>query len=416
MNEAQVRELLRGSGDRVGVGPVPHGGIARRARRHRGRVAAAAAATIVAVALMGAGVAQPWASGPDQRDRGSDGVDVASTDSLGISEGMRLLGINGVAVEVPESWPVIDYVCGGPDEDYVYYSSDLRATARCPVLSRRDVSSVGIGAIDSIVGRWATRGMEPAGLVSGLTVMEKGEVCRSSLPGQCTLRFAVPEAGVFFEVSVKGPGGEHLLETIRSSLRVLPEGITTVPFDPNTTTEQRIEALRQAGFEVDVVEVYRPELDSGVFLSTEPGLGSAIPDGGRVTVLVSGATETTPGSTDTEADRTLSTDEFSLAVRTAEEAQSKVTGTFVGATAVARGTPGLGKQGCTDTRLIRIRIVWKADASFYHGGVPGGPPDGPRKAQLITINAATGDICRQGASYRNVGASSGETLLYGSRP
>jgi hypothetical protein len=114
----------------------------------------------------------------------------------------------------------------------------------------------------------------------------------------------------------------------------------------------------------------------------------------------------------------LPRDERALATRIAKHQQAKVTGTFVGATAFATyGTPFDRGSTCdVDQRFVNVRLVWEADADFTHGGTPNGPPDGPRKAVLITVDPATGRVCETGARYREVGAADGETLLYGAWP
>jgi len=110
--------------------------------------------------------------------------------------------------------------------------------------------------------------------------------------------------------------------------------------------------------------------------------------------------------------------DHALALRIAHEQQRKVKGTFIGATAfTSTGTP-FDPQGQCDNGMayLNVRLVWKADANFVHGGVPGGPPDGPRKALLVTADRGTGKVCEIGAMYRAVGANPGETLLYGTWP
>ncbi len=110
--------------------------------------------------------------------------------------------------------------------------------------------------------------------------------------------------------------------------------------------------------------------------------------------------------------------DHALALRIAREQQSKVTGTFVGATVFPSTGGPFDPQGQCDhgKSYLNIRLVWDADASFIHGGVPGGPPDGPRKALIITVERGTGAVCEIGATYRDVGANPGETLLYGTWP
>lgn len=114
----------------------------------------------------------------------------------------------------------------------------------------------------------------------------------------------------------------------------------------------------------------------------------------------------------------LTPEEVTVATSIGKQKQGEVEGTFIGATAFATiGTP-FDRGGLCDQskRLVTIRLVWKADANFVHGGVPGGPPDGPRKALLITVYPATEQVCETGAVYRNVGANPSETLLYGEWP
>lgn len=114
----------------------------------------------------------------------------------------------------------------------------------------------------------------------------------------------------------------------------------------------------------------------------------------------------------------LTSADRALATRIARDQQRKVTGTFIGATGfTSTGTPFDPDGRCDNGRpYLNVRLVWKADASFTHGGVPGGPPAGPRKALVITASPGTGTVCETGAMYRNVGARTGETLLYGTWP
>jgi hypothetical protein len=106
------------------------------------------------------------------------------------------------------------------------------------------------------------------------------------------------------------------------------------------------------------------------------------------------------------------------AVGAARTEQATVHGTFVSATAI-EGREGLGRgpsntgHNCTSGRVLTVRLIWLADAGFVHGGVPGAPPDGPRKALLLTTDATTGVVCLVGAQYSRVQPRPGETFLYG---
>jgi hypothetical protein len=109
--------------------------------------------------------------------------------------------------------------------------------------------------------------------------------------------------------------------------------------------------------------------------------------------------------------------EYTAAMKAAHQVQGTVKGTFVSATATAG--PGRVRQSntghpCTSGRVVRVRLIWMAGASFMHGGFAGpGPPDGPRQALSVTADAATGQPCLIGASYSHVAPRPGETFLYG---
>jgi hypothetical protein len=114
----------------------------------------------------------------------------------------------------------------------------------------------------------------------------------------------------------------------------------------------------------------------------------------------------------------LSGQEYAAALKTAHQVQATVTGTFVSATAWAG--PGQVRDSntghtCTSGRVVHVRLIWMAGASFMHGGTVGAPRDGPRQALIVTADAATGQPCLIGASYSHVQPRPGETFLYGPR-
>ena len=110
--------------------------------------------------------------------------------------------------------------------------------------------------------------------------------------------------------------------------------------------------------------------------------------------------------------------ERAAALTAAHQVQQGVHGTFL----VATYRPDAGQQGqsntghdCTSGRTVLVRLVWKADANFVHGGADGAPPDGPRKALIVTADATTGTPCLVGASYADDDPRPGELYLYGPR-
>jgi hypothetical protein len=110
--------------------------------------------------------------------------------------------------------------------------------------------------------------------------------------------------------------------------------------------------------------------------------------------------------------------ERAVALKAAHREQQTITGTFL----VATYQPDAGEiassntgHPCTPGHTLLIRLLWKDDASFVHGGTVGGPPDGRHKALLLTVNVPSGEICLVGASYAHDDPKPGEIYLYGSR-
>jgi hypothetical protein len=103
------------------------------------------------------------------------------------------------------------------------------------------------------------------------------------------------------------------------------------------------------------------------------------------------------------------------ALAAAHQVKLTVHGTFL----LATYRPDAGQRGPSNTghpcphHTVEVRLIWKDDANFTHGGVPGGAPDGPRKALLVTADAASGVPCLIGASYSHVRPGPHEIYLFG---
>ena len=94
-------------------------------------------------------------------------------------------------------------------------------------------------------------------------------------------------------ITEREDGEQAIFQQLRESLRLLPEGTTTVPFTPNGTLAARIADLEAAGLTVDVVETL-VGTEPGVFLGAEPDLGTAVPENSTVTLTVSGKPDNFP--------------------------------------------------------------------------------------------------------------------------
>ncbi|CUR59084.1 exported hypothetical protein [metagenome] len=223
-------------------------------------------------------------------------------------EGSRWVGYGQVVVAVPDWWTTGETQCLAPVEDTVYF--DSAATVDCqdpPAPSTvREVSALAVLDATRGYAENEVRSMEPIAEASGREVVERSG-CEEWFPGVCRHLFAVPSEGVAFAVTI-AESGDGDYETIRDSLRILPDGLTTVPLeiygpsgwtptwgaDPLAVTVL-VEAIESAGLRVETTTLERADggdlaagLVPGSLLDVEPQLGSVIEVGGTVTLTVAG--------------------------------------------------------------------------------------------------------------------------------
>lgn len=220
-------------------------------------------------------------------------------------EGMRWVGMDDVVVAVPDWWTTGETKCLTPVEDTVYFDSTAMTDCSNEPSSNTVASVSALAVLEGTCcyGEWKRRDMEP---VDGSPAVELAG-CDEWFEGVCRRLFALPGTEVVFAVTIAEEGdGDY--EAIRDSIRVLPEGLTTVPlrvgsgFTPGWGTEpslvdDTVRATERAGLQVKVEEV-RPgrgrdvglgsDLPRGSLLSVEPAPGSVVADGARVTVTVVG--------------------------------------------------------------------------------------------------------------------------------
>ncbi len=267
-----------------------------RRRRRRWMVAGAAALT-AAVALSGVAVQRAL----------DDPVDVAPAQQVPTPpDGMRYVGAGQAVVAVPEWWTTGETQCLTPVETTVAWFSGAVADCADPAPEGvvREVSFLEVMDATSGYGEYIVRTMEPIEPVDGVEVLE-ATGCDGWYPGTCRRLFAVPSAGIAFAVTLAdAEDGDY--ETIRDSLRILPEGVTTVPLDagfggytPSYRDEPEVvsslvKKIEAAGLVAEVVQAPPPGPDSdlaadlvpGSYLGAQPELGSAIEKGDTVTITV----------------------------------------------------------------------------------------------------------------------------------
>ena len=224
-------------------------------------------------------------------------------------DGMRWVGSGRVVVAVPDWWTTGETTCSTPVEDTVYF--DPSVVADCVDTSAtaavREVSALAVLDGTGGYGEKELRTMRAVSEVSGHEVLER-DGCEGWFEGVCRRLFAVPDEGVVFAVTI-AEEGDGSYEDIRDSVRILPDGLTTVPLaihhdrTPSwgagpRATEALVAELEEAGLRVDVETVAPPDGDSdggdyvslpaGSLLEVSPSLGSVIEEGGTLTVSVAG--------------------------------------------------------------------------------------------------------------------------------
>jgi hypothetical protein len=241
--------------------------------------------------------------------RGVDGPDSTTGPSAlpAAPEGTRWVGMNRVVVAVPDWWTTGETQCLKPVEDTVYFESG--AMTDCSdephPATLREVSALAVLDGTCCYGEHELRSMTPVTEVDGHQVVAR-EGCEEWFRGVCRRLFGVPDLGVVFAVTIADEGdGDH--EAIRDSVRVLPDGLTTVPlevgsgFTPGYGTEPSlvddvVAAVEKAGLQADVTRVspragdggLTGDLPPGSLLEVSPAPGSVVENGATVTITVLG--------------------------------------------------------------------------------------------------------------------------------
>ncbi len=282
--------------DPPGLDALVDGAETIRRRRRRWTVAGAAALT-AAVVVSGVVV-----------QRAFDGPDTATPAGPIPSppDGTRYVGAGSAVVAVPEWWTTGETQCLTPVETTVAWFSGAVADCPDPVPDDvvREVSFLEVMDATSGYGEYMLRSMEPIEPVDGVEVFE-ATGCDDWYVGTCRRLFAVPSEGVMFGVTLAdAEDGDY--ETIRDSLRILPDDLTTVPLDAGfggytpawgddrEVVPSLVRKIEKAGLRAEIVQAPPPgpgadlvaDLVPGSYLGAEPELGSPIEAGGLVTITV----------------------------------------------------------------------------------------------------------------------------------
>lgn len=196
--------------------------------------------------------------------------------------GTRWQGGNGVVVAVPEDWETITDVCADPEVAGVRYLSRAQLTARCAIRGRHRDSTL-VVALDRVTAGMIAGRLPVRSQVGGLAVRSSRARCPDPAPAGCTLTFAVPSAGVTFQLRYRGPDARAFAGALRGSLRAVPDGLVTVPALPYGVSDAAaIRRLTAAGLTAPEPDVDFPHYVTG----TLPPAGSLVPEGSSVELQI----------------------------------------------------------------------------------------------------------------------------------
>jgi hypothetical protein len=230
------------------------------AERRMTRKTSALVAAAVALIFGGGAVVQLATTGDDGKPAEQRTADVHPTTPTA-PDGMRLVGMSGVAVAVPDSWVTAENGCARETGVVWRYPDNLDASSsgNCPEPPSSGYwASLGVGDLNSVEGRHLSPEMTIDGEpVQGAAVREGSgsddyqapQYC-GPVPGSaiesCSLLFGVPSRGVFFSLKLRDENAQRQLDAIRGSLQLLPDGYTTVPFIQPGTLLSEAEAMIEA--------------------------------------------------------------------------------------------------------------------------------------------------------------------------
>lgn len=298
MNEREASDLLQrlAAGVQKVPPPIDHlkaGG--RTVQRWRSLRHVIGTVAVTGLVLVGGAVVLQLDEGPG-RDSAPISQDHEPADPPTAAAGTRLAGLGHVAVEVPEEWVVAENGCP-KDTGVVFRFPDTMAEAqqlgRCrPSPEAQPSASLAVGNMTSPYGSMVTGSSWWRELrVNGLSIMQSSaqhgppEFCGpSDTPNhqQCDLTFRSLAEDTFFKLTVRGPAARETIISIRDSIRVLPEGFTSVPFIKfGTSDADAAQTLREAGLEAELPDVDWPHY----VIATEPGAGSVVQTGSTIRLI-----------------------------------------------------------------------------------------------------------------------------------
>lgn len=224
---------------------------------------------VVALLLAGCAGATPVRGpGPGEQPR-----------ALEPPSGQQLVALRGLALAVPDDWEteVFDGCGRTPDGAVVFRLPDQGpGCGQPPDRGRSWVLLDRVSHDDDLL-----LALGRGGRVGGETVLQSGLACRGPLG--CDQTVAVPALGVLAQVHVHGAAAEREARAIRQSLRLVPDGWTSVPpIAFGTSDEGALALLDEAGLDGRIPEVDWPHYVTG----SSPPPGAVVERGSVVDLTI----------------------------------------------------------------------------------------------------------------------------------
>jgi len=294
-NEEDLRRLLNDAATEIPAGNAPIAELVtegRRSKKLRHIVQAASVAAVVAVIAVGAFTLGPSVGG------GGNMVaqPTTSPNELALPAGTRLVGMNGVAVAVPENWgtnQTDDEKCDVPLENTVVFKKPAIGSLMsnwCLSLPERWSSLHWFSKDDEQIAE-AIDDYEPAGDIGGVATFRNEigpRVCRqiqsgakaTCLPNQFNGALIVPSKNV--SMYVNSPR-KATIEKVLGSVQLIPEGYTAVPDVTGLLSDSEVKPLVESArllWENRCPEGYTCRMVP--IEATDPAPGSVVPLGTAV--------------------------------------------------------------------------------------------------------------------------------------
>ncbi|GCD88991.1 PASTA domain-containing protein [Nocardioides sp. LS1] len=202
--------------------------------------------------------------------------------------GFRLAGAGEVLVPVPEDWPVLVGGCADPSVPALVYETVADQGTKCYGGVHPPVSTITVLEPHSGLEDAAPNGLHPTGeTVEGHAIVANETICELPSTPVCTQTFGLPDFDSYFTVTLVERESADDMTELRTGMRLVPRGWTTVPFVQNTYPPSPVDgALEAAGLQVRTTQEPHP-YDAGSFLRTQPPLGTAVRRGSTVLVVLS---------------------------------------------------------------------------------------------------------------------------------